>query len=414
MSLVNLECPICEFVFEADLQVTHQARCTCCGHLFVPSRSTIQRSQSRKSPPSPASHPPTPSEKNAPAVAADPQNAVGRADQLRSSIVLQRARARRRGNLILLLLFVGTLVAGALVAKRFGNMEEQKQQQVANLNPASTEIPPITPAPNTVVKTGLPSSTPNAPQPTAEKEAPKTAVTPPLDPPKFTFLSSSVAADQAASFKPYMMLLEIESPTGTTYATGTIVDSRGYLLTSLNGVTGATKITVSSARSRSQIKNQVKPPLSDTIRNVIAVSDAQQWALLEINRRFVLNATDLRLLELDRILSSQPLLRINALRSPNDYAVSEMRVDQRRKSSDLATEPKELLNIAEGDDDFNWIISPRSPYDQLGAALVSPLGELMAVLVNFDQNSSYYINTCALGKLSKGNNFSKKPLSSLK
>ena len=210
------------------------------------------------------------------------------------------------------------------------------------------------------------------------------------------------------------MLLEIESPAGTTYATGTIVDSRGYLLTSLSAVAGATKIQVSSARSRSQIKNQTTPPLSDTVGSVVAVSNSQQWALLEVNRRFVINAADIGIPETDRIVSRQPFLRVVAPRSPQDYAASELRVDQRQKSSELTTEQKELLNVSASDQDSNWILSPYSPYDQLGAAIISDDGELMAVLVSFDDEFSYCISTSDIGKLLKENNFTTRPLSSLR
>ena len=431
MSLEKLECSICEFVFEADVRASGQVRCICCGHSFSPPRSAahpsalpvsqsplsdVHRSEDHRS------------EIHRSIDQEDSQDMIGRADQVRSSILLQRIKARRRSNLILLLLFIATLVSGALVAQRFISVEKQRQQQIADskfsvietANHLDTATEPLPPAPTARAKPILAANPPLSAKPSVKPEAPVIEEAPeliakiPVAPPKFPFLSSTVAVDQAAIVKPYMMLLEIESPTGTTYATGTIVDSRGYLLTSLAAATGATKITVSSARSRSQIKNVVTPPVSDTVRGVIAVSNAQQWALLEINRRFVLNAADIRLLEIDRIVSRQPLLRMVAPRSSKDYAVSEMRVDQRRRSSKLAAGQKELLNIADGDADVNWIISPRSPYDQLGAALVSPEGKLMAVLVNFDQNSSYYINTSAIGKLLKGNNFSKKPLSSLK
>lgn len=407
MSLVKLECPICEFVFETDLNATDRARCTCCGHLFVPRRSTIQ--PSRPNQPT-ASLPPRLSEKNVPKVKDDSKKMVGRSDQLRSSIMLKRLKAQRTSNVILLLLFAGTLVAGALVARRFGKLEDQIQQQSADLEPAITASSPITPVPNIVVETDISAPPPQSPRPPAKQEAQKAASAPP----KFLFLSSSDAADQGAAVKPYMVLLEIESPAGTTYATGTIVDSRGYVLTSLQAVTGATKIQVSSARSRAQIKNQETPPTSDTVRSVVAVSNDQQWALLEIDRRFVINAADIRIPKTDRIVSMQPLFRVVAPQSSNDFAVSEMRVNARRKSSALAKKEKERLNVSEGDKDTNWIQSSYTAYDRLGAALISEDGELLAVLVSFDQQSSYYVSTSDIGKLLKENNFSKKPLSSLK
>ena len=430
MSLVKLECPICEFVFEADRHVAAQTRCTCCGHLFAPKKSSKHTSQSSV-PKSQASLSPTLSQEDSLRVKVNSQGMVSRSDQIRSSIMLKRVRARRRSNLILLLLLVGTLVAGALVAKRFRELDAQTEQQVADmkLNTAFADQSSITPVPNIEVETD-PSDLP--PQAPTEKDMTKPAAaptsTPLLDPPEFLYLSSSVAVGQAAHVKPYMMLLEIDSPQGTTYATGTIIDSRGYLLTSLSAVTGATKIQVSSARSRSQFKNQTSPPLSDTVMSVVAVSKSQQWAILEINRRFVLNAADIPIPETDRIVSRQPLLRIVAPRTPNDYPVSEMRVDARRKPSALTEKQKELLHISDNSnnsdiskstEEVNWILSPHSDYDRLGAALISPDGELMAMLVAFDQEFSYYISLGGIRKVLTENDLTendltKKPLSSLK
>ena len=425
MSLVKVECPICEFVFEANLDVTAQARCTCCSNLFAPGKSTIQlkqnrepqsqepqsqETQSRKRSPSPSRR----WESNGPHGKHHPQKAVSRSDQIRSSILLERIRAQRRSNLILLLLFGGTLLAGALVAKRFRALKEQTTHQVADLAPAFSDVLATTQAPNFVVNKS-PLAAPS-PMPAAKRDTKASASAPPLDPPKFEYLSPSIANDQAAQLKPYIMLLEIESPAGTTYATGTIVDSRGYLLTSLPAVVGATEIHVSSARSRSQVKNQTTP-MSDTVSNVVAVSDSQQWALLEINRRLVLNAADIGIPQTDRIVSRQPLFRVVAPQSSGDYAISEMRVDTRCRTSDLTTKQKELLNLSEaveGTEDVNWIISPHSAYDRLGAALVSTNGELMAVLVAFDQQSSYYVNTSGIGQLLGESSFKKKPLSSLR
>lgn len=437
MSLVNLECPICEFVFEANpheanpheanlhqanlhqgnlhqanLQGAGQVRCTCCGHVFAPGKSTINPLQSPVTPPA------TPDQQNESSTTADSQPIVGRADQLRSSIILQRASARRRDNLILLLLFIGTLAAGALVAKRFYAMEQYRQQHVAdsNFSAAALETPlhsTVTPAVPEANEAVTPDPPIDATQLASEEKPSNTAATVKLDPPEFLFLSATVAADQAASFKPYVMLLEIESPNGRTYATGTVVDSRGYLLTSLPAVAGATNITVSPAQSRSQMKNEATPPLSDTIGSVVAVSHRQQWALLEINRRLVINAADVPIPEVDRIVARLPLLRVVAPRSLNDYAASEMQVDRRQKSSALTAKQRKLLNVS-GDEEENWIVGRRSPFDQLGAALVSTDGELVAVLVNFDQTSSYFIHASAIGKLLKENNLSKQPLSSLK
>ncbi len=420
MSLVKLECPICEFVLEADLNVTAQARCTCCGHLFAPGKSNVRANTASRA--SESHHTPstTPWKNNAPREKEDSPAMVSRADQIRSSIMLDRAKAQRRSQLILFLLFVGTLVAGVLVARQLGNRDDQDDQQIANSNPAVTDLSAIPTVTKVEAEAELSDARPQSPPPRAIEDTQKPPSAPPLDPPKFAYLSPSVAKDQAAQLKPYMMLLEIESPAGTTYATGTIVDSRGYLLTSLPAVAGATKIKVSSARSSSQIKNQTAPPMSDNVANVVALSNAQQWVLLEVNRRFVLNAADIRIPVTDRIVSKQPLLRVVAPRFSGDHAVSEFRVDRRRPSSALTVQQKELLRVSESvessdiTEDVNWLIGACSDYDQRGAALVSTKGALVGMLVNFDQEFAYYITTTAVGNLLQGNNFDKQPLSVLK
>jgi rubredoxin len=134
MPLVTLECPICEFVFEAAPHVTDRVRCTCCGHLFANRKSTIQTSKS----PAAESQQPLPAEipeTNTPSAKDGPQEMVGRSDQLRSSIMLKRRRARRRSNLILLLLFLGTLIAGVVTAKRFWKYQDPAPASAPNPNP---------------------------------------------------------------------------------------------------------------------------------------------------------------------------------------------------------------------------------------------------------------------------------------
>jgi len=131
----------------------------------------------------------------------------------------------------------------------------------------------------------------------------------------------------------------------------------------------------------------------------------------------VLNATDISIPQTDRIVSLQPLIRLIAPQSASDYAVSEMRVDSRKTPDDLTAQQKELLGTAAGDqnDDqqTNWILSPVSPYDRPGAALVSPDQKLMAVLVNSDSQFSYYIGAHEIAERLRTNSFRKMPLSSL-
>ena len=406
MPLFKQECPICEFTFAADVKESGRIRCTCCDHLFSPSRT--ERVVEKL----PAKIPPLPRKKKLPKkLTKDDQSVtIGKSDNLRSSILVKRMQAKRRSNFILLLLFLGAIASIAYLVYRFNDLERQGQQQLADSDPKPTEASD--------------SSGPTSPEAslsdpvvaeTAKPAPATTASTESTLPPKFQFLSAANATDQAALTRPYLVLLEIESPTGTTYATGTIVDSRGYIVTSLPAVAGATSIKVSPAQKTSQIKRNATSTLSDNVRSVLAISRSQQWVLLEINRRLVLNANDISIPPTDRIVSRQPLFRVIAPQSPLDHVVSEMRVDSRKKSNELTAPQKKLLDISsqENDDKVNWILSPSSPYDRLGEVLISPDGKLMAVLINSDDQFSYFVSAHEIARRLRENKFDKTPISEL-
>lgn len=427
MALINLECPICEFIFEAEIDDEQQARCFCCAHLFSPSPSAWNAQDQ-------AHQHPTSLPKRFD-IAEQKSTAIGKSDEVHSSILLKRIKARRRGNLILAILFLAAVASVTLVCYRYLNLEQQRERSFSDAIFLETNAddgvlkltnPPKTKAKNVAVgpifsSSGKQSTADVAAQATDPPDGDPLDVDPPdVDPPEFRFLSPAIGRDQAAAMKPYQVLLEIESPTGITYATGTIVDSRGYVVTSLPAVAGATRINASSAQSVAQIKNGVRAPLSDKVRGVISVSRAGQWVLLRINRRLVLNAADVSIPEADRLVTRQPLFRIVAPRSSLDFPVSEMRVDDRKKSGELNAEQRKLLGVAQPESqaiksgkEVNWILSPYSPYDRLGAALVSPEGDLMAVLVNHDDQLSYFITASAIAARLKEGNFTPMPLNSL-
>ncbi|MDB4766902.1 hypothetical protein OAG71_04360 [bacterium] len=425
MPLFKQECPICEFAFEAKVEGPAPIRCVCCDHSFSPNRGEQVEDEL------PVQIRPRKRNNTSPKI--DQPVDIAKSVNLRSSILVKRTQANRRSNYILLLLVLGAIASIAYLIHRFNDLDRQRQQQIADSNSKATEasglsdpaVPKAAPS-NPVPPPSRPSgekvndkadpvaaaTEKPAPATTASAESALAKTTPA---PKFQFLSAAVAADQAALTRPYLVLLEIESPAGITYATGTIVDSRGYVMTSLRAVVGATTIKVSSARKRSQIKSNAVPPFSDNVRNVLSVSRSQQWVLLEINRRLVINTNDISIPSTDRIVSRQPLLRVIAPQSPLDHVVSEMRVDSRKEPNELTTEQKKLLNLSgiENEREANWILSPSSPYDRLGAVLLSTDGKLLAMLVNSDDQFSYFVSASEIAKRLQENDFEKKPLSEL-
>ena len=418
MPLFKQECPICEFVFEideADIEESQSIRCACCDHMFSANR-IAQMADSDLSSTQILTH-----SGRKPKADADPSVAIGKSDNLRSSILVKRMQAKRRSNVILMLLVLSAIASIGYLFYRFNDLERERQQRIADSDFQTTEA---TDSSDQVVLEGdSETQIPSTPRPASDSvvaEPPKPApvISVPVEtvpPPEYRFLSAANAADQAALTRPYLVLLEVESPAGITFATGTIVDSRGYIATSLRAVAGATSIKVSPALKTSQIKRNVAPPLSDNVRSILTISRSQQFVLLEINRRLVLNANDIKIPTADRVVSRLPLLRVIAPQSPLDYVVSEMRVESRRRSKDLTAKEKQLLNtsISKQNDDVNWIRGLSSPYDRLGAVLISPDGKLMAMLVNSDDQFSYFVSASEIARRLQEKKFEKQSLSVL-
>jgi S1-C subfamily serine protease len=156
----------------------------------------------------------------------------------------------------------------------------------------------------------------------------------------------------------YMVRLEIATPAGTREATGMIVDSRGWVVTSLSALADAMTVKVTVAAKRLQDDPQWLD-LSDLSRGLLASDRQYDLAIISINRAQVINLTDPNLESLDNMVSAQRFLL--ARTPPPDQAswITEARIEARPTVTDADEAVQNLIrkNGLAVDESFRWIVA---------------------------------------------------------
>ncbi len=156
-------------------------------------------------------------------------------------------------------------------------------------------------------------------------------------PPTLTFFSMTQASRIWRDANPRIVELIIEKPTGSFSAVGTIVDSKGWMVTSFLAVKNASSIQVKQMKPSLDYEEEL---LLDTARGVIAVDPESDLAILEINRRFVVNFSRIEMAERDGIVAAKRLLYCTAPTETTPLGFNEVRVQNRRRISELGESEK--------------------------------------------------------------------------
>ena len=179
-----------------------------------------------------------------------------------------------------------------------------------------------------------------------------------------------------AEVHPYIFRLVARRATGERKLSGVLVDSRGWVVTSLSAVEGASSIEVWPAPA-DPLAELAGENLRDEIRGVLAVDRARDLVLLQINRRLVNVVTALR--PTDQLLvPGKTLLQAAAIGPERLPWLTEARIAR----SDPAALPAEIKQAIErrGFDLAPYWPGHQRPLSQgVGAALFTPTGELGGV-----------------------------------
>ncbi len=402
---MRIECPICEYQIDLDPTSDLSTPMTCgsCNKSFAFSPDLVI--QPTQKIPTDAILKPTlpaakiiPSPEMAPSVHSDPA-------QPRSGKTTYRRKNRKlKQGLVVGLLGICTLVLVGLIIysgsirdaitgrSETADLTETTQiepeplvekREARELDDSQNQTDPMPPLAlrATGSETGLldQTATPEKPpetEPTIEYAEPKPRI----------FLKKNID-DIWLKVQPHLVELTAETSFGSTPATGILIDSRGWVLTSYRAIQGAKEISVSPSRKSIQ-----DPPgeLTDLVRGVIASDPEHDLAILKVNRRFVISLRELTIVDEDRVVGSQHLIQCVPPTSQYQWPAAECRIENRKTTSKLdESQQQHLDRIGYRDADLRWMLHRgQSPLNG-GGALVNENGDLVGMTVkSFPQTSS--------------------------
>lgn len=234
-----------------------------------------------------------------------------------------------------------------------------------------------------------------------------------LPPQKFSYLKKKRVEECWERVQPHLVSLKVFDGRGTHAVSATLIDSRGWIVTSYSAVAGATKIEVTA--SAKSIDDLPDPSLlTDRVRGVIAMDPKNDIAILSINRRFVVSFAEMKINETQRLVAGQYLVQ-SAPPSPlNPYSRSESKIIARSTYDELdpagqARAKQENLT----DPDVNWLVAQYQSIPCPGTALVLIDGSLAAINAFTTDQKTYYVMVDHLKGLIQSADVVVRPLSVL-
>ena len=181
--------------------------------------------------------------------------------------------AKRWVSFLIVSAIVVVLLAATVLYWQFAPKRREIVSPSAASN-GSADVPPI-------------DTTHSAEGQEAERtDSEKTTTAPPDDLERLQFLSNDKYLQLWGRVYPYLVELEVQTPSETRRVAGVIVDSRGWVATSWHAVHDARTIRVTVA-GKTFNSDSDPDSLSDECRGLLASDAAHDLALLEINRRLV-------------------------------------------------------------------------------------------------------------------------------
>ena len=397
---LHIECPICEqHITTPELPPNKTIICPSCSRKFkfsaaakispqLPSQKNQPTNPGRLSVPNATGKPP--SQPIATAVqnplgqtespASEPSKSVGKN---RRELQLKKRRKRR---------FISTLATTALLTIAIGILtgllvKQMKQDKVAEKGEPLISDTVTTSDGNPLVEPSKESSPtePKPPPKTLKQQIPKN-----IPNQQFVQLDAKAAQNCWESVQPNLLSLKVYDGTGTHEAVGTIIDSRGWVLTNYSAVKGASKIEVTSSLKTIQYLGETKL-LNDVVRGYIAVNKEEDLIILSVNRRFVVAFTTIDPITRNNVVKSEFLLQCAPPSLQNLYGGLETRIQSRGTLNSLDAVPKAMAKRMKlKNPDLVWFSAQTSTLGLPGTPLFKINGDLAALLsFRIDKNNFF-------------------------
>lgn len=227
-----------------------------------------------------------------------------------------------------------------------------------------------------------------------------------LTPQKFFFHKADQVSDCWSLVHPHLVKLTVHDAFGQHKAVGTIIDSRGWILTSYSTIKGALKIEVASGYKT--IDQFYQPPkLTDSVRGVITSAPEQDIAVLSINRRFIESLANIVVTEEDLVVEGEFMLQSAPPTPKNAFGYYESKISISGRFDDLAPASKALAESKSLKPDshpdrsapLRWLVCPDKQNALPGSPLVRIDGTLEAIHVFSENNNAHYVSVHLLKPL---------------
>ena len=397
-----IECPVCEQHFSTTNGPPEQnVTCPSCSRKFKLASAIVVRPPIEGTPTQnvktrlqvpPAFASPSP-ESGPDAAQVDPAPDDDRPVTKNTVLALQRKRRSRQRLLT-------TLVSSAILATIIGVLagllvRQLKQNAVTSDGTSGTVLADLGDEPRpTIGEPGPVQSDDRQPaieeqkQPAADVAAP---ISPEDIPPQtFDYLDRREFTTRWNAVQPHLVGLKVFDGLGTHEAVGTIVDSRGWILTSYRVIKGASKIEV-TASVNSIDDYWSAEPLTDLVRGYIAEQKEDDLVLLSINRRFIVAFSLVQPATKNNVVEGEYLLQCAPPSRSNLYGGTESQIVKRGNLESIdAAGQSTARRMDLKEEDLIWLVGTgETPLP--GTPLFKIDGDLAAINVFNAQQRNYFL-----------------------
>lgn len=418
---ILVECPICENRFEiaAEQSQSKSVACNLCNNSFEHSANRVKQEAKR----APASPPPIEKRAkeipSAKPIATAPDPEIVRDDaplslepidsptpaassakpfEVAASTKARAMLKRRRKPIVPILMGIAALasaialVAVIVITDPFRKPQSEQDELALNAD-APDEIPDADPETDSDSDKGddtKDGSVFRAGGQSDEVEIPPTNA-PPDKPPKpapYRFITKNQIQDFWDQQFWYFVRLRVDTGEGSHYVSGTIVDSRGWVATSLSAVANAKEIEVQLAASNLKQFNGVQLTPTDLVRGVIKTDPGSDLVLLSINRDFVPNSPGVSFGTSNNLVASQNVIQCACPGTENFAWPKEAQLDGRMTYDDFNFDFKSQFDENKMDKSNTFIMHTGYTDTSKGAALFSVEGKMVGINTGLTNESN--------------------------
>lgn len=312
----------------------------------------------------------------------------------------RQKRLRRNGIIYFISAVVISLVVGMMVFWKVQQLVESRAQvtmsaavESATTNQAAIES-------DEKSKSQTLNTTAHASGTDANTGEPSEEVTRTFSPVKFRFHTPREAIELWPKIFPSIFELRILRHGKTTKTTGTLIDSRGWIVTSYSALRGADQVTCRLAPN--QLSYNFNPTgMIDTCKSILAADESLDLAILQINRKMVEVISTLKIAEKPPVIGVY-LLAANPPDTTSFAWLSEGKLIGESYSNQLADSQQQILISERLDIERNWfVLEPAVPL-ALGSSVFSIDGELQGVVTRGTlPETAFVISGAEIRKLMK-------------